>query len=155
MAKPLLPIHPGETIREDCLLALEMSVNQLAKHLKITAARLNDIVRGPPRHYRRHRAASGALLRNYPGVLDGARIALRPGGRPAKEPHPDPPRSEAPNGYSVKGRALKRRCCSPENLDEMDRRPNCPLREMRPHGVMVTEVCDVLSAERGAAVCWC
>jgi antitoxin HigA-1 len=46
MAKLLAPIHPGETIREDCLVPLGMSVNQLAKHLNITAARLNDIVPG-------------------------------------------------------------------------------------------------------------
>lgn len=43
----LLPIpHPGETIRYDILEPLGMSVNQLAKALKITAARLNEIVRG-------------------------------------------------------------------------------------------------------------
>ena len=40
------PPHPGETIREDILEPLEISVNQLAKALGITAARLNDIVRG-------------------------------------------------------------------------------------------------------------
>ncbi len=40
------PIHPGETIREDVLAPLGMSVNQLAKALGITAARLNEIVRG-------------------------------------------------------------------------------------------------------------
>jgi addiction module HigA family antidote len=38
--------HPGETIREDVLDPLGMSVNQLAKALAITATRLNDIVRG-------------------------------------------------------------------------------------------------------------
>ena len=38
--------HPGETIREDILEPLEMSVNQLAKALGVTAARLNEIVRG-------------------------------------------------------------------------------------------------------------
>ncbi len=40
------PPHPGETIAEDILEPLQMSVNQLAKHLGITATRLNDIVRG-------------------------------------------------------------------------------------------------------------
>jgi addiction module HigA family antidote len=40
------PPHPGETIKEDILEPLEMSVNQLAKALGITAARLNEIVRG-------------------------------------------------------------------------------------------------------------
>jgi addiction module HigA family antidote len=38
--------HPGETIREDVLEPLGMSVNQLAKALGITATRLNDVVRG-------------------------------------------------------------------------------------------------------------
>jgi addiction module HigA family antidote len=46
MSKPIPPPHPGETIREDILTPLGMSVNQLAKALGITAARLNDIVRG-------------------------------------------------------------------------------------------------------------
>ena len=46
MSKPIPPPHPGETILEDILKPLGMSVNQLAKALGITAARLNDIVRG-------------------------------------------------------------------------------------------------------------
>jgi addiction module HigA family antidote len=47
MANNLIPApHPGETIREDVLDPLAMSVNQLAKALGITATRLNDIVRG-------------------------------------------------------------------------------------------------------------
>jgi addiction module HigA family antidote len=40
------PPHPGDTIREDYLIPLAMSVNQLAKALGITPARLNEIVRG-------------------------------------------------------------------------------------------------------------
>jgi addiction module HigA family antidote len=46
MHKALSPIHPGETIREDVLKPLGMSVNRLAKALRVDAARLNDIVRG-------------------------------------------------------------------------------------------------------------
>ena len=38
--------HPGETIKEDYLVPLGMSVNQLAKALGVGAARLNEIVRG-------------------------------------------------------------------------------------------------------------
>jgi antitoxin HigA-1 len=42
-----IPIpHPGETIKEDYLVPLGMSVNALAKALGITSARLNEIVRG-------------------------------------------------------------------------------------------------------------
>ena len=46
MANSIRAPHPGETIREDVLKPLGMSVNQLAKALGITAARLNDVVRG-------------------------------------------------------------------------------------------------------------
>jgi addiction module HigA family antidote len=38
--------HPGETIKEDYLVPLGTSVNQLAKALGVGAARLNEIVRG-------------------------------------------------------------------------------------------------------------
>jgi len=40
------PPHPGETIREDYLLPLGMSVNRLAGALGIETARLNEIVPG-------------------------------------------------------------------------------------------------------------
>ena len=46
MPKLLPPIHPGETIKEDILVPLNMSVNQLAKALAVDAARLNEIVHG-------------------------------------------------------------------------------------------------------------
>jgi addiction module HigA family antidote len=40
------PPHPGETIKEDYLVPLGMSVNRLAHALGIGAARLNEVVRG-------------------------------------------------------------------------------------------------------------
>ena len=40
------PPHTGETIKEEYLVPLGMSVNALAKELGIGAARLNEIVRG-------------------------------------------------------------------------------------------------------------
>lgn len=46
MATRIPPPHPGETIKQDCLVPLAMSVSQLAKNLGIGAARLNEIVRG-------------------------------------------------------------------------------------------------------------
>ena len=52
MKKMLTPIHPGETIREDILNPLNMSVNQLAKALGVDASRLNEIVRGRRGIYR-------------------------------------------------------------------------------------------------------
>lgn len=46
MAKLLPPVHPGETIKEDVLKPLNISVNQLARALAVDATRLNEIVRG-------------------------------------------------------------------------------------------------------------
>jgi antitoxin HigA-1 len=46
MRKLIPPPHPGETILEDVLKPLGMSVNRLAKALGVTATRLNEIVRG-------------------------------------------------------------------------------------------------------------
>ena len=40
------PPHPGETIKEDYLAPLGMSVNQLAKTLGVGAGRLYEVVRG-------------------------------------------------------------------------------------------------------------
>jgi addiction module HigA family antidote len=40
------PPHPEETIKEDYLVPLGMSVNQFSKTLGIGVARLNEIVRG-------------------------------------------------------------------------------------------------------------
>jgi addiction module HigA family antidote len=39
------PVHPGEVLREEYLEPLGMSVNALAGALRLTAARLNEIVR--------------------------------------------------------------------------------------------------------------
>lgn len=42
----LPPIPPGETLREDFLVPLHLSVNRLALELRVPVARMNDIVRG-------------------------------------------------------------------------------------------------------------
>ncbi len=39
------PVHPGEVLREDYLLASGMSANALAKALNVPAPRINDVVR--------------------------------------------------------------------------------------------------------------
>ena len=39
------PIHPGEILREDFLVPLDMSANALAMALHVPAPRINDIVR--------------------------------------------------------------------------------------------------------------
>lgn len=38
-------VHPGEVLREDYLLPLNMSANALAQALRVTPARINEIVR--------------------------------------------------------------------------------------------------------------
>jgi len=40
------PIHPGETLREDFLKPLGLTVHRLAMELTVPATRVNDIVRG-------------------------------------------------------------------------------------------------------------
>ncbi len=40
------PIPPGETLREDFLKPLGLSVNRLAMDLHVPVTRMNDIVRG-------------------------------------------------------------------------------------------------------------
>lgn len=40
------PIHPGEILREDFLVPLGMSAHALSKALRVTPARMNDIVQG-------------------------------------------------------------------------------------------------------------
>src|SRR5690625_7656747 len=39
------PVHPGEILREDFLVPLEMSAHALATALRVPAPRINDIVR--------------------------------------------------------------------------------------------------------------
>jgi antitoxin HigA-1 len=39
------PVHPGEVLREDYLVPLQMSANALARALSVPAPRINDIVR--------------------------------------------------------------------------------------------------------------
>ena len=44
--KRLPPIHPGETLLEEFLKPLDMSMNQLAIELRVPASRINAIVEG-------------------------------------------------------------------------------------------------------------
>ncbi len=38
------PVHPGEVLREDYLVPMELSANALARALHVPAPRINDIV---------------------------------------------------------------------------------------------------------------
>ena len=42
----LPPIHPGEVLREEFLAPLDISVHRLAKALKLSPRRLNELVHG-------------------------------------------------------------------------------------------------------------
>ena len=63
------PPHPGETIREDYLVPLGMSVSQLAQALGVGRAKLNEIVRG------RHGVTGDTALRLNLQSLFDLRIA--------------------------------------------------------------------------------
>ena len=45
MRNGMRPIHPGEILREEFLSPLDMSVNALAKKLRVDTTRMNEIVR--------------------------------------------------------------------------------------------------------------
>ena len=40
------PVHPGEVLLEEFLKPWHLSQNQLSNHMGITAARLNEVIRG-------------------------------------------------------------------------------------------------------------
>lgn len=42
----LTPIHPGEILRDDFMLPLELSINRLARDLHVPPARIHSIVHG-------------------------------------------------------------------------------------------------------------
>ena len=102
MPRLLAPIHPGEIIREEVLVPLDLSVNQLAKLLAIDTARLNEIVRG-----RRGITADTALrLARYldlPRILAEAAGTLRAQDSPASEAERNRTRRAPPDPSGIKG----------------------------------------------------
>jgi addiction module HigA family antidote len=44
--KRLEPIHPGEILREEFMVPLDLSIHALAMALRVPATRIGDIVRG-------------------------------------------------------------------------------------------------------------
>lgn len=45
-AENLSPVHPGEVLREEFLVPLEISQYRLAKDISVSARRINEIVHG-------------------------------------------------------------------------------------------------------------
>ena len=46
MAKLLKPIHPGEILREEYLIPLEISINRLARDIGVPPGRISEIING-------------------------------------------------------------------------------------------------------------
>jgi addiction module HigA family antidote len=42
---PASAVHPGEILREDFMIPLGLNATELAKHLRVSVPRVNDIVR--------------------------------------------------------------------------------------------------------------
>jgi addiction module HigA family antidote len=42
----LLPVHPGEILREDLMVPLGLSINRLARDLRVPVTRISEIVNG-------------------------------------------------------------------------------------------------------------
>lgn len=45
-ARKLLPVHPGEILREDFMVPLNLSMNRLALDLRVPVTRIAEIVHG-------------------------------------------------------------------------------------------------------------
>jgi antitoxin HigA-1 len=46
MPPPLPPVHPGEVLREDLMRPLGLSINRLARDLRVPVTRVSEIVNG-------------------------------------------------------------------------------------------------------------
>lgn len=45
-SRRLPPVHPGEILREDLMVPLELSINRLARDLRVPVTRMSEIVNG-------------------------------------------------------------------------------------------------------------
>lgn len=72
MSKMYNPPHPGQTLRNDVIAALNLTVTEAAKHLKVTRAALSRVLNG--------RAAISPMLalriEAWLGVENGGRADL-------------------------------------------------------------------------------
>jgi addiction module HigA family antidote len=88
------PIHPGEILREEFLVPLNMSAHALALELKVPAPRINDIVRerravSPDTALRlaRYFGNTPQFWLNLQTSYDLKRVELEIGAKIAKEVH--------------------------------------------------------------------
>lgn len=89
------PIHPGEILREEFLMPLEMSANALAMDLHVPAPRINDVVRerravSPDTALRlaRYFGTTAQFWMNLQSSYDLKQIEAAEGKRISKEVHP-------------------------------------------------------------------
>ena len=69
----LLPVHPGEMLREEFMIPLGLSANALAIALQVPAPRINDIVR----EKRGIRADTAVRLARFFGISAGFWLGLQ------------------------------------------------------------------------------
>lgn len=69
----LLPVHPGEMLREEFMIPLGLSANALAISLQVPAPRINDIVR----EKRGISADTAVRLARYFGMSAGFWLGFR------------------------------------------------------------------------------
>ena len=82
------PIHPGEILREECLLPLGMSAYALSQAIHVPATRVNDIVnakRGITTDTALRLAATSAITRARAGISRAGTISVRPNARRPRE----------------------------------------------------------------------
>ena len=81
MAKKLQPLHPGEVLREEFLIPMELSQSGLARGISVPLRRINEIVHGARRVTADTATSSRAFFWHIPGVLarpsNGLRIGYR------------------------------------------------------------------------------
>ena len=89
------PIHPGEILREEYLVPLEMSANALAIELRVPAPRINDVVRErraitPDTALRlaRYFGTTAQLWLNLQSAYDLKQAEIESGGKITKEVQP-------------------------------------------------------------------
>lgn len=69
-------IHPGELLREEFLIPLQISQYRLAKEIGVTEARISTICAGK-RDHSRHGFAPGGVLRHHARLLAWPASRLR------------------------------------------------------------------------------
>jgi hypothetical protein len=68
--KKLAPVHPGEVLREDFLIPMNLSPCAVARACGVPRTRIERLARERDSYYRRHRIAAVSLFRDHGGLLN-------------------------------------------------------------------------------------